>query len=145
MHITHRVFMLVAVLAVASGCRDNPMEPPLVFPDGEYALVTINGSALPYLYPETTHTTVSGTFRFTDEDSWVLTSRNCEVIPCVEASTQTVTVLGTYSVSGTTITFQETSPGSLRFEGEFTLDATTLTLDINHPRLGRSLRVYHKQ
>lgn len=146
MHSMLRASALTAVFLVLAGCsKDSTTEPPLVFPENEYALVTINGSTLPYLYPNSTHTTMGGYFDFTDDDSWVLTSIHCEELPCQGSAIRTTTVLGTYTVSGTTIAFRETSPGNLRFNGEFTMDAQTLTLNVQHPTLGPSLRVYHKQ
>jgi hypothetical protein len=141
----HTVLVVAATTFLTlTGCRKDPTEPQLVFPTGNYQLSTINGSELPYLYPNTTHTTVDGSFNFVNGGSWELHSRNCEVLPCNESNAQDDHVVGTYTISGTTITFQETSPGSLRFDGDFSTDAARLTLDVDHPRLGPSLRVYRK-
>jgi hypothetical protein len=136
---------LAGVVALVGGCGgDSPVGPA----DDElagrtYVLQTVNDSPLPYQYPNTTHTTrwshivfnpTTATFR--------ITSEHCRVLPCEGANILLQEVTGTYTRAGNVIEFRETNPGSLRFDGLLQDGGQQVLVDILHPELGPSKRVY---
>jgi hypothetical protein len=138
----HGLAACIVVLAACGG--DSPLAPA----DDElagrtYELETVNGEPLPYQYPGTTHTTLWSHIVFDPTTaSWKITSQHCTVLPCEGGNILSQEVAGTYARSGSVITFQETRPGSLRFDGLIQDGGRRVLIDIDHPTLGESKRVY---
>jgi hypothetical protein len=135
---------LAAVVALGGCGGDSPVGPA----DDElagrtYEMQTVNGSPLPYLYPGTTHTTLWSNIVFDPVTaSWRMTSQHCRVLPCEGGNILSQEVNGTYSRNGNVIAFRETRPGTLRFDGLIEDGGRRVRVDLVHPELGQSNRVY---
>jgi hypothetical protein len=136
---------MVGVAAVVGGCGgDSPVGPA----DDElagrtYVLETVNDAPLPYQYPNTTHTTLWSHMVFDPVTaSFRITSQHCRELPCEGGNVRSQEVSGTYTRSGNVIAFRETQPGSLRFDGLMQDGGQRVLVDIDHPELGPSKRVY---
>lgn len=140
---TRMVGFLLAVSLIAGCNRDS--SGPGVVPTGTFTLQSINGQPLPYAYPNGSQTTVSGTFTFESGNRWTQAKQRCLVLPCSGSNiTNDGGGVGTYTSSGNTLSFEEIGGLQVKFTGTLSEDGRELTLDIDHPRLGKSLEVYRK-
>jgi hypothetical protein len=135
---------VVAGVLVVAGCGGDSVGPA----DDElagrtYELQTVNDQPLPYQYPGTTHTTLWSHIVFDPTTAtFRITSQHCQVLPCDADNVLSQEVSGTYTRSGNVISFRETRPGSLRFDGMIEAGGDRVVVDIDHPHLGRNKRVY---
>jgi hypothetical protein len=121
-------FMACALLIVAAACgSDGPTQPTSASVAGTWSLQTINGTPLPYVVVQTGVDKVeltsdvitavaSGSFT---QITQVRITQNGQV------STQSIPDAGSYSLSGTAVTFTFSSDGST---GTGSLSGNTLTV-----------------
>lgn len=136
---------LAGLVGVIGACGGDSSVGPAddILAGRTYALQTVNSEPLPYQYPGTTHTTLWSNIVFDPSTAtFDITSQHCQVLPCEGNNVLDQHVSGTYTRSGDIIRFTETRPGSLRFDGEIEAGGDRIIVDIDHPTLGASHRVY---
>lgn len=141
-----RHLVLMGALLFGGCSSDSPLDPAdNIIVGRSYDLVTVNEQPLPYLYSHVPHTILWQELVFNTASGWRMVSEHCEELPCEGDAIFEMVVVGTYTVSGNRIDFRETSPGNLRFEGVIHEEGGRLVVDINHPRLLHTTRVYVEQ
>jgi hypothetical protein len=99
-------YLAAAALLLAIGCGD-PTEPTNASIAGTWALQTVNGGALPYVFPGGTATNkfeiISESVTFTSAGTWTSTATSRTTINGA-ATNSTDSESGTYTLTGSTMT-----------------------------------------
>lgn len=147
--LTRGGIVIALALAVASlaGCGDNGTGPGAA-EKGTYQLVEVNGSALPVVVHS--EETGDGLIEFRlvqgsvalDGDRYESLLRNHFVVDDAVLRTDELKDAGSYTISGTTITFKSDTGSIGTFTG--TLEDRTLTVESVHEEYGSILAVYRR-
>ena len=127
---------LAALLTLgAAGCgNDNSSTGPLLTV-GTYALVSVNGAALPFTVPNTGDNTVvvqSATLTLTDLGTYTVSAQGSEN----GQPTPVLTDQGTYTQSGSQVTFRSSQFSAVAYTGA--TSGNTLTITVPAALLGAS-------